>query len=116
MFITSKYVSTRFQQQWYLELTRIQISWIFVINSVTIVVVQAFFGWRAWRVRVPCRASWSINQTECMFLFQLMHKSKIIAATIVSFVLGAAIAGVALKFVCLNLGVVLNPTRLKVPA
>lgn len=76
MFISSKYIS-----------------WFFIINSITIVVVQAFFGWRAWR---------------------LMNKNKVIAVIIGSLVLGAAIAGVSLKFVCLKLGDVLNPAGLKV--
>lgn len=78
MFISSKYIS-----------------WFFVINSITIVVVQAFFGWRAWR---------------------LMNRSKIVAVIIITLVLAAAIAGVGLKVVCYRLGGVLNPAGLRLPA
>jgi len=81
--------------KYFLFISTKYIAWFFVINSITIVVVQAFFGWRAWR---------------------LMNKSKIIAVTIASLVLAAAIAGVALKFVCFNLGEIVNPAGLKVPA
>lgn len=45
-----------------------------------------------------------------------MNKNKIVAVTITSLVLAAAIAGVALKFVCFNLGEILNPAGLKIPA
>ena len=45
-----------------------------------------------------------------------MNKSKVIAVAIISLVLGAAIAGVSLKFVCVKLGDVLNPAGLKIPS
>ncbi|KAG8679055.1 hypothetical protein FRC08_017257, partial [Ceratobasidium sp. 394] len=71
------------------------ISWFSITNSTTVIVVRAFFGWRAWR---------------------LMNRNMFVAATILVLVLGALGGGIAFKVVCSTLGDPINPTGVRIPA
>ncbi|KAG8717382.1 hypothetical protein FRC08_007579 [Ceratobasidium sp. 394] len=71
------------------------ISWFSITNSTTVVVVQAFFGWRAWR---------------------LMKRNMFVAATILVLVLGALGGGIAIKVACSTLGDVTNSAGVRIPA
>ncbi|KAG8700217.1 hypothetical protein FRC08_004835, partial [Ceratobasidium sp. 394] len=79
----------------YMFLSTKYISWFFITNSTTVVVVQAFFGWRAWR---------------------LMNRNMFVAATILILVLGALGGGITIKVVCSTVGGVINPARVRIPA
>ncbi|KAG8715324.1 hypothetical protein FRC08_010713 [Ceratobasidium sp. 394] len=71
------------------------ISWFSITNSTTVVVVQAFFGWRAWR---------------------LMNRNMFVAANILVLVFGTLGGGIAIKVVCSSLGDVINPAEVRIPA
>ncbi|KAG8743329.1 hypothetical protein FRC10_012208 [Ceratobasidium sp. 414] len=95
MFLSTKYVKEFPVDYVAIPLTKKQISWFFINNSTTVVVVQAFFGWRAWR---------------------LMNRNMFVAATIAVLVLGALAGGIAIKVVCSTLGDVINPAGVRIPA
>ncbi|CAE6448511.1 unnamed protein product [Rhizoctonia solani] len=70
------------------------ISWFFIFNSTTVVVVQVFFGWRAW---------------------MLTGKNTTVAVIIGGLIVCALGGGIGMKVVCSQLGSVWDPKAIRIP-
>ncbi|KAH7337006.1 hypothetical protein B0J17DRAFT_450759 [Rhizoctonia solani] len=71
------------------------ISWFFIFNSTTVVVVQVFFGWRAW---------------------MLTGKNTTVVIVISTMIVCALAGGIGMKVVCVRLGPVWDPKSIRIPA
>ncbi|KDN45340.1 hypothetical protein RSAG8_04927, partial [Rhizoctonia solani AG-8 WAC10335] len=70
------------------------ISWFFIFNSTTVVVVQVFFGWRAW---------------------MLTGKNTTVAVVIGVLILCALGGGIGMKILCSRLGGIWDPKGIRIP-
>ncbi|CAE7115591.1 unnamed protein product [Rhizoctonia solani] len=70
------------------------ISWFFIFNSTTVVIVQVFFGWRAWI---------------------LTGKNTTVAVVIGSLIFCALGGGIGMKIVCSRIGAVWDPAGIRIP-
>ncbi|CAE6464283.1 unnamed protein product [Rhizoctonia solani] len=70
------------------------ISWFFIFNSTTVVVVQVYFGWRAW---------------------MLTGKNTNVAVVIGALIVCALGGGIGMKVVCSQLGSVWDPKGIRIP-
>ncbi|CAE6406309.1 unnamed protein product [Rhizoctonia solani] len=71
------------------------ISWFFIFNSTTVVVVQVYFGWRAW---------------------VLTGKNTAVAVAIGALIVCALGGGIGMKIVCSQLGGIWDPKAIRLPA